>query len=194
VKIIVGLGNPGKKYEYTRHNAGFLAVDHYMEGKEVISCESKFDGTICEIHFHPHIPLLAKEGLGAVKTFFVKPKTFMNESGRAVKEIAKFYKIDITRDLLVIHDEVDLPFGEIRTTHSSQAAGHNGVKSIIDALGTQDFHRARIGVETRESRNDMPTDAYVLSPFSAGELEKLRKEVFIKTDEIIAEFISHVQN
>lgn len=178
MKIIVGLGNPGTKYEHTRHNAGFLAVDHFLDGKEVIHCESRFQGVICEMHFHH------------TKTFFVKPKTYMNNSGDAVKEISKYYKIDIARDLLVIHDEIDLPFGEIRTTQSSRAAGHNGVKSIIEAMGTQDFHRIRVGVEGRSSRNELPTDEYVLSPFSKVELKTLNEKVFTETNKLIEKFIS----
>lgn len=178
MKIIVGLGNPGEKFEFTRHNAGFLAIDSFLKGQETIHCESKFNGNICEVHFH------------ATKTFFVKPKTFMNNSGEAVREICRFYKLDTSRDLLVVHDEMDLPFGEIRTTKSSRAAGHNGVQSIIDELGSQDFHRIRIGVEGRKSREEMPTEAYVLAPFSEVERKKLKDEILSKVNDLISHFIS----
>lgn len=177
MKIIVGLGNPGEKYTKTRHNAGFLAVDHFLKDQETISCESKFQGIICEVHFH------------STKTFFVKPKTFMNNSGLAVREIGKFYKIDIARDLMVIHDEIDLPFGTIKTTNSSRAAGHNGVQSIIDELGTQDFHRIRIGIEGRDSRDEFPTHDYVLSQFTPEELKTLEKTILATVNKDIREFI-----
>ena len=102
----------------------------------------------------------------------------MNESGEAVKAICDFYKIDVSKDLLIIHDEVDLPLGTIRVTDSSSAAGHNGVQDIIEKLGTQDFHRLRVGVESRPSREHLPTEAFVLQNFTAEELQKLKEEIF----------------
>ncbi len=177
MKIIVGLGNPGDKYKHTRHNVGFLALDYFLKDKETIKCESKFRGVICEVHFHNK------------KTFFVKPKTFMNDSGLAVAEIAKFYKVDTARDILVVHDEIDLPFGTVRPTHSSRSAGHNGVQSIIDTLGNQDFHRLRVGVESRETDSHLPTAEFVLKDFSKEELKELDSKIFLETSKVIQEFI-----
>lgn len=177
MKIIVGLGNPGDKYKNTRHNAGFLALDYYLEGKEAIKCQSKFGGNICEIHFH------------ATKTFFIKPQSFMNKSGEVVKEICSFYKVDFTKDLLVIHDEIDLKFGYYKLAHDSSPAGHNGVKSIIDNLGTQEFSRLRIGIETRANRQEMPTDDFVLQNFSKDEIKILNNELFPKINDEIETFI-----
>jgi PTH1 family peptidyl-tRNA hydrolase len=178
MKIIVGLGNPGEKYKHTRHNVGFIMLDWYLADKETISCQSKFAAQICEIHFTGN------------KTFFVKPQTFMNSSGEAVKEILHFYKAFPNKDLLVVHDEVDLPFGTIRASFDANPAGHNGVKSIIDELGTKEFLRIRIGVEGRESRNDMPTDAFVLHNFTDDELKTLKTEVYPKVRDEIDKFLN----
>lgn len=184
MKLIIGLGNPGKKYEHTRHNAGFLAIDYYLKDLETISCSSRFQGQICEAHFTAH-----DSHSGPVKTFFVKPQTYMNSSGDAVKEIAKFYKVDIETDLLVIHDEIDLKFGFWKPAFDSRPAGHNGVKSIIEQMGTQKFNRIRIGVESRKSRLESPTDEYVLSPFSSDELTALQQTVFPAVRKSIEQFI-----
>lgn len=185
MKIIVGLGNPGKKYEHTRHNAGFLAIDDFIG--ELMS-DPKTPGSFTlrsEIKFHGQIiPLPNFQGL------LFKPQTFMNESGSAVKKICDFYKVDVAKDLSIIHDDTDLPLGTIRTTGSSSAAGHNGVQDIIQNLSTQDFHRVRIGVESRASRDDMPTEAYVLQNFSADELKILNADVFPKVKLEIKRFIN----
>lgn len=177
MKLIVGLGNPGKQYEHTRHNAGFLAVDYFLQNKDTIACQSKFDAQICEYHE------------GSEKIFLAKPQTFMNASGGAVKEIVEYYKLDPATDLLVIHDEVDLPLGRMKSTNDSSAAGHNGVQDIFDELGTKNIHRIRIGIEIRESRDELPTDAFVLQRFTETELHKLKSEVFPKTNQLIEEFI-----
>ena len=177
MKLIVGLGNPGKKYELTRHNAGFLAIDHFLKDKSPIACQSKFQVEICELHF------------GSTKVYFVKPQTFMNNSGRAILDLVQFYKVDADKDVLVIHDEADLPLGTIRLADNSSAAGHNGVKSIFETLGTQNIHRIRIGVETRASRNDLPTDAFVLQNFTADELETLNKNMLPEVDRYIRSFV-----
>lgn len=178
MKIIIGLGNPGEKYTQTRHNAGFLALDFYMKDLQVINCASKFDAQICELQTDGN------------KVFFVKPQTFMNKSGSVVRELMQFYKLDATQDILVVHDETDLPLGKIKNTDESRAAGHNGVQNIIDELGTNNFHRIRIGVETRESRNDLPTDVFVLQNFTDSELETLQKDVLPKVSEQISEFLN----
>ncbi len=159
MQIIVGLGNPGDKYSKTRHNAGFMALDFILKDKHVISCASKFDAKICEEH-------------DPQKTFYIYPQTFMNDSGKAVRQIMDFYKLS-PADLVVIHDDVDLPLGTIRFTEVSSDAGHNGVKSIIEAIGTQDFKRIRIGIESRLDRAVPPTDAFVLQNFSEDELKKI---------------------
>jgi peptidyl-tRNA hydrolase, PTH1 family len=159
MKLVIGLGNPGEKYKNTRHNAGFLALDYILKDFPK-SCSSKFDA---EIH---------EASVENEKVFFIYPQTYMNESGSAVRQILDFYKLE-PKDLIILHDEVDLPLGTLRLTESSGSAGHNGIKSLIERLGTQDFKRIRIGVETREDKSQIPTDVFVLSPFAENELEKI---------------------
>lgn len=178
MKLIIGLGNPGTKYTQTRHNAGFLAIDDYLKNLQSINCQSNFNAQICELHF------------GRQKVFFVKPQTFMNLSGQAVQAITDFYKIDSSKDILVIHDDIDLPIGTLRLTDSSSAAGHNGVQNIIDALSTQNFHRIRIGIESRENKALPPTEAFVLQNFQNEELRLLEKTIFPKVKTEVEAFIN----
>jgi PTH1 family peptidyl-tRNA hydrolase len=169
MKLIVGLGNPGEKYKHNRHNAGFLVLDFLLS----------FDGFMQAKPSHEFkSEIFSWANAEGEKILFVKPQTYMNDSGQALKVLCNFYKMDVGKELLVIHDDTDLPFGEIRTTGSSSSAGHNGVQSIIDNIGTQDFRRIRIGVETRASRDEMPTDAFVLQNFSDDELKNLREKIF----------------
>lgn len=177
MKIIVGLGNPGNKYELTRHNAGFLAVDFFLKDRDAITCQSKFAAQICEYHE------------SGEKVFFVKPQNFMNLSGTVIREITSFYKVNISKDLLVIHDEVDLPFGAIREAYGSGAAGHNGVQNTIDELGSKDFARIRIGVECRELNSPLPTDEFVLQKFTKEELAQLSEKIFPETNHLIEKFL-----
>lgn len=180
MKIIVGLGNPGEKYKNTRHNAGFLALDFLLS----------FDGFMDAKPSHEFkSEIFSWLNAEDEKIIFVKPQTYMNDSGQALKVICNFYKMNLAADLLVVHDDTDLPFGTIRKADSSSAAGHNGVQSIIDNLGTQDFRRIRIGVETRATRDEMPTDVFVLQNFSDEELKKLREEIFPKVETEIKNFI-----
>ena len=179
MKIIIGLGNPGEKYKNTRHNAGFMAVDFILRGNEFI-LEKPGKEFSSETH------VLEKNG---EKLVFLKPHTYMNDSGQAAKAVRDFYKLDAAKDLLVIHDDVDLPLGSIRTTNSSSAAGHNGIKDIIEKLGTQDFARVRVGVEARPSRADLPTDAFVLQNFTEEEIKKLKEEVLPKVKLEVEKFL-----
>lgn len=114
----------------------------------------------------------------------------MNDSGQALRLFCNFYKMDFAQDLLIVHDDVDLPFGAIRMAVDSSSAGHKGIESIIEALGTQNFARLRIGVETRQSRDEMPTDAFVLQNFTDEELNKLHKEILPNVKIQIEKFIN----
>lgn len=145
--LIVGLGNPGTKYEGTRHNFGFMVLDLLAGGT---TWENKHQSEIIKL---PDVIL-------------AKPQTFMNESGKAVKEILKYYP---QANLVVLHDELDLPLGTMKIQKNISAAGHNGIQSIIDELGTKDFIRIRLGVE-KENRME-PGEAYVLQKFSADQQE-----------------------
>ena len=156
MKVIVGLGNYGKEYERTRHNAGFLALDRIGTdfGFEPFRLEKEFEAEI------------SSGRIGSEKTLLVKPQTYMNASGRAVQKVLGFYKL-APSDLLVIHDDLDIRLGECRITGSSRAAGHKGVQSIIDSLGTQDFCRVRLGIGIEDRKT--PTEKYVLGIFTREE-------------------------
>lgn len=157
MKLVVGLGNPGNRYNFTRHNTGFLVLDYYF----------KVSG----------LSWSTKPRLGALwgrldDMIFIKPQEFYNESGRAVAAYMKYYKIDIS-DVLVICDDFNLDFGKIRYRASGQAAGNNGLKSIVAALGSEDFARIRIGTENAELRPKLGDTDFVLSKFTEEEKDQL---------------------
>ncbi|KAF0203853.1 MAG: peptidyl-tRNA hydrolase PTH1 [Gallionellaceae bacterium] len=134
IKLIVGLGNPGREYESTRHNAGFWWVDELARSHNAnFKADSKFHGLIARIALHGH------------DVHLLKPQTFMNASGRAVGAMAQFYKIDPAQ-ILVVHDELDLPPGSTKLKLGGGHGGHNGLKDIIAHLGTKDFWRLRLGI------------------------------------------------
>lgn len=163
MKLIVGLGNPGKEYEKTRHNIGFMAVEDLrlkIEGFSNWKLSSPLEAEICR----GHIASCCED------VILAKPQTFMNASGQSVKKLITNYKLLIT-DLLVIHDDLDLPLGTLRLTFGSGSAGHNGVQSIIDALGTKDFWRLRIGIGPKKG----DAKQFVLKPFSRLQQLKLKK-------------------
>lgn len=184
MKLIVGLGNPGTEYAETRHNAGFLAIDHFLRSKQAINCTTKFKGYICELHFSA-----AKHPEGPIKVFFMKPLSFMNSSGTVVAEVCHFYKLNAETDLLIVHDEVDLKFGELKLSFDSRPAGHNGVSDVVEKLGHQKFSRLRIGIDGRSSRSQVATEKYVLSRFKKEELEQLDKDILPKADRMLLEFL-----
>ena len=154
MKIIVGLGNPGRKYERTRHNAGFMAADEVAGSLHADITQEK------------HHALIGKARLDSEVVILAKPQTYMNESGRAVRAILADTYAAVS-DLIVIHDELDLGFGSVRVKIGGGHGGHNGLRSIIEHVGSPDFIRVRIGV----GRPAPGVDAadYVLSPFSGDE-------------------------
>lgn len=154
MKIIIGLGNPGKEYEKNRHNIGFRIVDALGElGNDVM---------------------------------ILKPMDFMNNSGKAVAKKVKFYKLDPTKDILVVSDDKDMIFGKLRERSEGSAGGHNGLKSIIEHLGTENFHRLKFGVGHEDQQ--IPTDAFVLQNFSPEE-EKLLPEFIDSSVKKIEEWL-----
>ncbi len=162
MKLIVGLGNPGKEYERTRHNAGFLFLDflHETWDLEPFQPTPKWKGSV-------------SAGMHAgEKVMLIKPETFMNRSGESVAAIMSFFKIAVS-DVIVIHDDLDIASGAFKIGSGSGAAGPNGVSDLIDKLGTKDFTRIRIGVG-RPPEN-VPAESFVLSPFSDEELVALRE-------------------
>ena len=154
IRLIVGLGNPGTKYERTRHNAGYWWVDAIADRKRAgWSKESKFSGWVVKVEE------------GGRDITLLKPATYMNESGRSVSALLRFFRID-PADMLVVHDELDLPPGTVRLKKGGGTGGHNGLNDISDALGTKDFWRLRIGIG-HPGHRDLVAD-YVL--------EKARRE------------------
>lgn len=168
MKIIVGLGNPGEKYKITRHNVGFMFLDKLVQKKGLEwETSKKFNAEIC------------KDG----DTIYVKPQTFMNNSGQSVQAIMSFYSLiqkklgvlkiknsNLTNSLTVIHDDLDIDLGKYKVADNSRSAGHNGVQSIINHLKTKNFIRVRIGIKHNKPQQ-MPVPAYVLQKFSENELE-----------------------
>ncbi|MDD2916494.1 MAG: aminoacyl-tRNA hydrolase [Candidatus Gracilibacteria bacterium] len=163
MKLIVGLGNPGKEYAITRHNVGFLFIDFLRDTLNFEPWkESKFKGIISE------------GTLKGERTILLKPLTFMNLSGESVAALVNFYKIPPS-DILVLSDDIDMNFGKIRLRSGGSSGGQNGLKSIMQHLGTEEFSRLKIGIgrDERYSVSD-----WVLSKFQDEELERLKKEIF----------------
>ena len=159
--IIAGLGNPGSKYENTRHNIGWLAVDELAREQGV---------TVDRMKFHA---LTGQCVLAGEKVLLMKPTTYMNNSGEAIEEARNFYKIP-TGNVIVLSDDINLPPGKLRIRRKGSAGGHNGLKSIIQCMGTEDFPRVRLGIGAK-THPDMDLADYVLGKFPKGEQEAVEK-------------------
>jgi len=157
VKLIVGLGNPGIEYQFSPHNLGFLAIDRIASGLGV------------EVRNRQCRALTGRTVIGDETVLLVKPETFMNLSGLAVRELVQQYDAKPESDLIVIQDELDFPLGTLRLHTRRSSAGHNGIESIIGALGTQDFLRIRIGVAPDHKVSD--GQGYLLSPMRKADLK-----------------------
>lgn len=175
MKLIVGLGNPGKKYERTRHNIGFRIIDATTQIPN-----SKFQIPKIESKFKTEI---SKGKIGESEVILAKPQTFMNNSGEAVLKIASFYKIR-SQDIWVISDDIDLPLGKIRIRKKGSSGGHKGLQSIIDHLGNQNFPRFRIGIKTPKAEK-IPAEDFVLQKFSPSEEKVIKLAVEKVVEEII---------
>jgi PTH1 family peptidyl-tRNA hydrolase len=151
---VVGLGNPGSQYERTRHNVGARIAEQLSARWQLPKAKSKYSGRLSE----------GRAGPGGAKVAVLVPQTFMNESGRSVGPARGAFKLPLKR-VLVLHDEIDLPFGEIRTRLGGGLAGHNGLKSVRNALGSPDFMRVRVGVGRPPTTDPDEVAAYVLSRF-----------------------------
>ena len=162
MKLIVGLGNPGIEYQFTPHNLGFLTIDRIANdlGLEVRNRQSR--------------ALTARAMIAGEPVVLAKPETYMNLSGLSVRELAAEHQVDVTRDLIVIYDELDLPLGTIRIRQRGSSAGHNGMESILNALGTDEFLRIRLGIAP--DRKVADGVKYVLTPFRRAQ-EKVVDEV-----------------
>jgi len=153
--LVAGLGNPGREYERTRHNVGWLVLDE-LARRHGGSWRSKFNGSLAEIRFDDS------------KLALLKPETYMNESGRSVAAAARFFKVP-AESLLVVHDDVDLEPGRLQARRGGGLAGHNGLRSLAQHLGTQDFLRLRIGIGRPGRGDPRPVKDWVLSPFAPEE-------------------------
>lgn len=191
MKLIVGLGNPGEKYEKTRHNLGFVIVDKFLKDYEPVertnwTNNEHLKSLIATLEWQP------KKGQ-AEKVILAKPKTYMNNSGMAIKKIALYYQVD-PADIWVIYDELDLPIGTIKIRFGGAAAGHHGVESIIEQLSTDKFWRFRMGIGSTSQRSGSlikddgkrhmisrqnlgDLSGYVLGVFSGGEKGKIKELV-----------------
>lgn len=161
MNIIVGLGNPGKKYENTRHNIGFIMVDYLADQYNI------------KINKIKHKALVGEGLIAGKKVLLVKPQTYMNLSGRCVREIIEYYKLE-TKDLMVVYDDIDIEAGKIRIRPKGSAGTHNGMRSIIYDLQSEEFPRIRIGVGV-DRRMDLAD--YVLSGFSKEEKDPMETAI-----------------
>ncbi len=173
--IIAGLGNPGREYMFTRHNAGFLALDYIFEKRGVGSGRLKF-------HADTHEGTVAGE-----RVLFLKPQTYMNESGIAVGEAAKFFSVP-PENVIIIFDDVSLECGKIRLRRKGSHGGHNGIKSITNHLSSSDFPRIKIGVGS-PPHPDYDMKDWVLGRFSKSE-EKAMFDAFVKVNDALEEMIA----
>ena len=161
MKLIVGLGNPGKEYAGTRHNCGFMVIDRLASKLNVDVDQNKFKGLYAKVKYHGEDIIL------------LKPQTYMNLSGESVNAVMNFFKID-KEDLLVIYDDLDMPVGKLRLRKTGSAGGHNGIKNIIAHLNSQDFKRIRVGIGRHKYMN---VADYVLSRFSKVESEAIEQGI-----------------
>ena len=176
MKMIVGLGNPGKEYENTRHNLGFMFLDYLEEKYNFKISTKKFNALIGEIF------------LNNEKIIFVKPQTYMNLSGQAVQKAKEFYKID-SKDIIVIFDDLDIPFGEVRYKQNGSGGTHNGMKNIVQMISTKEFPRIKIGIgNIKHEKQDLKD--FVLEKFSKSQKEEI-EDIFEKAYEKLLLFLDN---
>jgi len=180
--LIVGLGNPGDKYRYTKHNVGFMVLDYFASQHNINISKIK------------HKAILGEGLIGQEKVVLVKPQTYMNLSGESVQELMNWYKEDISR-LIVVYDDVDLPVGRIRIRPEGSSGTHNGMKSVIYLLNTDKFPRLRVGISKQPEYMDLAD--YVLSRFSDEEIplmEEAIKRSALAVEEIIKNGVNSAMN
>lgn len=168
--IIVGLGNPKAEYKNTRHNMGFDVID-VLADKEGINMDIKKHKAIC-----------GKGTICGKKVILAQPQTFMNLSGQSVAELVNYYKIDPVTELIVVYDDIDLDPGQLRVRKQGSAGGHNGMKSVIGSIGTQDFTRIRVGVGAKPKEYDLAD--YVLGHFTKEEREVVDKAIISASEAV----------
>ena len=170
MKLVVGLGNPGREYEKTRHNIGFITIENYADKLGVLINKSKFNGLYGEVL------------INGEKVILLKPQSYINLSGEVIRKFVDFYKINIS-DILIIHDDLDLNVGTYKIKQKGSSGGHNGLKNIELHLGTQEYKRIKIGISNNKN---IDTKDYVLGKLSKEENDKLdlvEKEVLVILDD-----------
>ena len=172
MKIVVGLGNPGLKYEFTRHNIGFRIVDSLAQDIEVEFKKVK-----------SYYSLISRGMINNHKVILIKPQTFMNLSGRAVSKVVSYYKIPF-QDLLIVYDDLNLEFGQVRIRKKGSAGGHKGIESIMQYLNSEDVPRLRIGIGNPLVNFNFDCVSYVLSNFNGDEKDKIKKVIQLSTEAI----------
>lgn len=172
MKIIACLGNPGKKYSKNRHNIGFIVGEYLLRKNSSPSFRSKFNSQYATCNYNGE------------EVVFLFPQTYMNKSGESVEAARNFFKLNV-EDVIVIHDELELPFGDIRLKKGGGHKGHNGIRSIASVLGSPDFYRVRFGIG-RPSNPNIPVSDFVLSDFTKDEAARL-EELVIKVENCIDE-------
>ena len=163
MKLIIGLGNPGIEYQFTPHNLGFLTIDRIANGLGI------------EVRNRQCRALTARATIAGEAAVLAKPETFMNLSGLAVRELVAEHQVDVSRDLIVVYDELDLPLGAIRIRQRGSSAGHNGMGSILGALGTDEFLRIRLGVSPERKVTDGVK--FVLTPFRKAQEKAVAESI-----------------
>ena len=176
MKIIAGLGNPGKKYDGTKHNTGFMALNYFLQKNSLTLEREKFEGKY------------TKQKIAGNDVILLEPQTFMNDSGRSVAQFARFFKVN-PQDILIIHDDMDMPLSKIRIRANGKSGGHNGIKSIIRDLGTSDFNRLKIGIRHPDNVTEASVVSWVLSQFNT-EQQKLMDTAYATANEVISDFIA----
>lgn len=197
--LIVGLGNPGEKYASVRHNLGFVVLDKLASSVQGLASsweyKAKFKSEILQvslIHNSNSLPLI-----------LVKPQSYMNNSGMVVVKLVEYFKLDPAEDLIIVHDELDLPLGKIKVRMGGAAAGHHGVESIINALGTDKFIRVRLGIGNLRTQSSeykhahVDTNKFVLEPFMHSEKSKVKhmiKQTVKALDILLQQGLEKAQN
>lgn len=174
MKIVVGLGNPGKEYEKTRHNMGYMFLDYLQEKYNFSINTKKFDSNIGEIYINNE------------KVIFVKPLTYMNLSGNAVSKVKTFYKVE-NKDILIVFDDLDIPFGEVRYKENGSGGSHNGMKNVVQMLNSKDMPRLRIGIGNIKHEKQDLVD-FVLEKFTKEQMEQF-EDIFDKAYEKFKLFV-----
>ncbi|MDO4912671.1 MAG: aminoacyl-tRNA hydrolase [Lactobacillus sp.] len=173
MKIIAGLGNPGKKYDKTKHNTGFMALETFLDKENLQLDREKFEGKYTKVR------------VGDEDVILLEPQTFMNLSGKSVAGFANFFKV-APEDIMIIQDDMDLPLGKIRIRAKGSSGGHNGIKSIISDLGANNFLRLKIGIRHPEKETVV---SWVLTPFK-GEQVALMNQAYDQASDIIRDFVA----